>query len=265
MERRMRAVVADDEPEIRDIITEYLDHRGFEVTPAADGVETLVQVKRVNPDVIVLDLMMPRLGGVEALAYLRKHFPDIAVIVLTGTPDDALRGRVVALGAAALLPKPLDLALLEVIIGTVTTLQGDGIPRGVQRKAVSPHDGPTGAVRILIVEDEPDIRDVLAEHLQREHYEAAVAADGVLALRQIIDAPPQVVLLDIRMPGLGGLEALTAIRAIAPSTQVIMISDSEDTELARRALSYGAFDYAKKPLDLAYLSRSIEAALNMSR
>ena len=260
METRMRAVVADDEPEIRDIITEYLDHRGFEVTPAADGVETLVQVKRVQPDVIVLDLMMPRLGGVEALAYIRKHFPDIAVIVLTGTPDDALRGRVVALGAAALLPKPLDLALLEVIIATVTTLQSDAARRGLPRKP----EGRRGVARVLIVDDEQGIRDVVAEYLERERYETAVAADGVLALRQIIDAPPEVVVLDIRMPGLGGIEALTAIRAIAPSTQVIMMSGSEDTELARRALSYGAFDYAKKPLDLAYLSRSIEAALNMS-
>lgn len=66
------------------------------------------------------------------------------------------------------------------------------------------------------------------------------------------------------MPGLSGIEALAAIRAVAPATRVIMISGIEDVELARRALSYGAFDYVKKPLDLPYLQRSIEAAVNLA-
>jgi DNA-binding NtrC family response regulator len=63
------------------------------------------------------------------------------------------------------------------------------------------------------------------------------------------------------MPGLGGLEALTAIRGLAPSTQIIMISGAEDVEVARRSLSCGAFDYVNTPLDLVYPKRSIEAAL----
>lgn len=257
----MTAVVADDEPEIRDILTEYLSHHGFEVTQAADGLETLEHVKRLEPDLVVLDLMMPRLGGVDALAHIRKHLPDVSVIVLTGTPDDALRGRVVALGAAALLPKPLDLDLLGMMIGTVTTLgAGSARERGTSR-AVTPAASAGTAPRVLVVDDDEGIRQVLTEFLQHARYRPAVASDGVMALQSIIDEAPAVVLLDIQMPRLGGLEALTAIRGIAPSTQVIMITGTEDVEVARRALSYGAFDYVKKPLDLVYLRRSIEAAL----
>jgi CheY-like chemotaxis protein len=257
----MTAVVADDEPEIRDILTEYLVDQGFEVTQAADGVETLVHVKRLEPDLVLLDLMMPRLGGVDALAHIRTHLPDVAVIVLTGTPDDALRGRVVALGAAALLPKPLDLDLLGMIIGTVTTVGAEPAERapapGAAMRAAS---GPAPA-RVLVVDDDAEIRQALTELLEDARYRVVVASDGVTALQSIIEAPPQLVLLDIRMPGLGGLEALTAIRGLAPSTQIIMISGAEDVEVARRSLSCGAFDYVNTPLDLVYLKRSIEAAL----
>jgi CheY-like chemotaxis protein len=256
----MTAVVVDDEPEIRDILSEYLARRGFDVTPAADGLEALLQVRRIQPQLVVLDLMMPRLGGIEALAQIRKMLPEVAVIVLTGTPDDALRGRVVALGAAALLPKPLDLDLLGMMIDTVTPL-GAAAPRGKSASAVAPaRTSERTSARVLIADDDDGVRSLLAEFLELSHYETVIAPDGLTALQSIIDEPPDVVLLDIHMPRLSGLEALTAIRAIAPATQVIMISGTEDVELARRALSYGAFDYVQKPLDLAYLRRSIEGA-----
>lgn len=67
--------------------------------------------------------------------------------------------------------------------------------------------------------------------------------------------------LDINMPRLGGIEALTAIRAIAPAVKVIMVSGQSDLEVARRALAYGAFDYVAKSFDPGYLWLSVEAAL----
>jgi CheY-like chemotaxis protein len=113
------AVVADDEPEIRALIAEYLVRLGYQVTQAGDGLEALLHVRDLRPSLLILDLMMPRLGGIDALGHIRRTYPDIAIIVLTGTTDDALRGRVIGLGAAALLPKPLDLDILGTIISTI--------------------------------------------------------------------------------------------------------------------------------------------------
>ena len=87
--------------------------------------------------------------------------------------------------------------------------------------------------------------------------------DAAAAIAAVAADPPDVVLLDIQMPGLGGVDALAAIRAVAPDVKVIMVSGTSSGDLASRALAYGAFDYVAKPIDLAYLQRSLETAIMM--
>jgi DNA-binding response OmpR family regulator len=144
------------------------------------------------------------------------------------------------------LSKPLDLDVLGTMIGTVTPVPVDS------------------GGRILVADDEPDMRTVLQDFLEEHSYETLLAADGLTALRRVIDERPDVVLLDIEMPGLGGIEALTAIRAIAPNTAVIMISGIDEVDVARRSLALGAFDYVTKPIDFGYLEQSVETALMRS-
>ena len=111
MSRRGRTVlIADDDPEIRGVIGEYLQSNGYEVLEAKNGLETLLHVKRSRPNAVVLDLMMPRLGGLDALKRIRPFDPEIAVIVVTGTSDPELEQQALVLGAAAVLTKPLALA-----------------------------------------------------------------------------------------------------------------------------------------------------------
>jgi len=119
--------------------------------------------------------------------------------------------------------------------------------------------------RILIVDDDPEIGAMLSDFLTLKGYSARAVPDAAAAVREIVAAPPDVVLLDISMPGLSGIDALPTIRAIAPRAVVIMISATEDAAIAKRALAYGAFDYLVKPIDLTYLRRSIETALLMAQ
>ena len=86
-------------------------------------------------------------------------------------------------------------------------------------------------------------------------------ADGATAVREVVVSAADVILLDIDMPGLVGVDALPTIRAVAPQTVVIMVSGTTDTETAKRALAYGAFDCVVKPIDFEYLTRSLEAAI----
>ncbi len=112
--------------------------------------------------------------------------------------------------------------------------------------------------RILVVDDEPGLLDVLQEHLVKCGYHVETALNGEAALAAIARARPDVVLLDLYLPGMGGLELLWRIRTLAP---VIMVTANTDVPAARQTLKSGAFDYVTKPIDFDHLGRVIEAAL----
>lgn len=136
-------------------------------------------------------------------------------------------------------------------------------PTGVPSEA--PEAAPPAIVgaAILVVDDDPDVREMLEGLLAARGHHVRAAGDTGTALRMIVEAASDVVLLDINMPRLSGVEALPMIRAVAPSVAVIMVSGTVDAVLAKSALARGAFDYVAKPIDAAYLAQSLEAVLAM--
>ena len=117
------------------------------------------------------------------------------------------------------------------------------------------------APTILVVDDDAAIRVLLVDVLVDDGYAVRTAVDGVAAVRVFVEHRPNLVLLDIAMPRLRGIETLLVIRELSPETKVIMLSGKADETEARRALAIGAFDYISKPFDLAYLRQVIEAAV----
>jgi DNA-binding NtrC family response regulator len=91
------------------------------------------------------------------------------------------------------------------------------------------------------------------------------ASDSEGAERELVQAPADIVILDMSVQGFEGLEALPTIRALAPHAVVIMVGTTADHEIARRALARGAFDWVVKPVDLDYLAQSVDMALTMKR
>ncbi|MBI4240404.1 MAG: response regulator [Candidatus Rokubacteria bacterium] len=259
---RRTVLVADDDADEREMMGEYLRSRGFEVVEAGNGVEALVQFKQIWPTRVVLDLLMPRLGGLDAIKRIRAFDPGTTVVVVTGVEDAELERQALALGAARVLRKPVALADLVAALES-----GKAQPVG-SADASTPAPEPSSSVsepalagRLLVVDDEPPVCRMLERLFTQKGYRTRWAADGAAALRAVIKEAPDVVLLDIVMPRLGGIEALTAIRAIAPGVQVIMVSGQADFEVAKRALAYGAFDYVTKPIDPGHLCMTVEAAL----
>src|SRR5574341_262849 len=115
--------------------------------------------------------------------------------------------------------------------------------------------------RILIVDDEEAVREVLAEYFTTHGYAVDAAASGNDALVAVKRARPDVVLLDVRMPGIDGVEVLRRLREFDGDITVIMVTANEDVALARETLKLGAFDYVAKPFDFAYLDRAVSAGL----
>ncbi len=115
--------------------------------------------------------------------------------------------------------------------------------------------------RVLIVDDEPSMRDMLSIALADEGYELATADAGDLGIERIQSEPFDVVISDIRMPGVDGMELLRVVRDVAPNTEVILITAHASTGSAIAALRLGAYDYVTKPFDVAELKVTVGHAI----
>jgi DNA-binding response OmpR family regulator len=115
--------------------------------------------------------------------------------------------------------------------------------------------------RILVVDDEIEICNLLKDFLTLKGYEVYTALDGGTAITKLKQDRPHIVLLDIIMPGMGGIETLKAIKKVDPRVGVIMITAIADNELALRTLELGASDYICKPFELTYLEDVLTAKM----
>ena len=115
--------------------------------------------------------------------------------------------------------------------------------------------------RVLAVDDDPMILELLTEVLTPKGYEVVTAQNGGEALMLLEASAVDVVLLDVRMPGVDGMSALRRIRALQPALPVIMLTGNVDAAVGRATLQHGAFDYVTKPVDFDHLVRVLEAAV----
>ncbi len=255
-------LVVEDDSDLREVIAEYLGARGFAVIEAEDGLEALQKFRSARPDAMVLDIVMPRLGGLRALERIRALDQTMTVVVVTAVADQDLLRRAVAAGATAILTKPLNLTDLWMALGGAA-----GPPRRPAPPRPAPGTGPGSdrSARILVVDDDAEIRGMLEQFIAMQGHEARSVADGAAALAALADGRPDVVLLDIQMPEVDGIEILRAIHQAAPDVKVIMMSGAADVELAQATLAHGAFDFVPKPFHMESLAQSLQVALLMKR
>lgn len=115
----------------------------------------------------------------------------------------------------------------------------------------------TRAGKILVVDDELEVRLVLTEFLESQGYEVTAAASGAEALAMVDAAKPHVVLLDVTMPEMDGMETLKRLAAAHPGLPIIMVTANADVDITSRLLALGAADYIPKPFDLDYLGQAV--------
>ena len=115
--------------------------------------------------------------------------------------------------------------------------------------------------RILVVDDELFVRELLLEFLSAEGYEVSLADSGEKAVALMQTQPADLVLVDLKMPGIDGVETLKQIKKIAPDSLAIIMTGYPTIESSIEALRQGAYDYVVKPFKLDDLKSSIEKAL----
>ncbi len=119
--------------------------------------------------------------------------------------------------------------------------------------------------RILVIDDERSIRNTLKDILEYEKYEVELAEDGNVGIDKVRNGEFKIILCDIKMPGMDGIETLEKINILSPDTPVVMISGHGNIDTAVEAIKKGAYDFIEKPLDLNRLLITIRNAMDKSQ
>ncbi len=118
-------------------------------------------------------------------------------------------------------------------------------------------------MKVLLVDDEEDFISTLAERLELRNMSVLVAIDGAVAIRLIETQKPPVVVLDVMMPGIGGLDILKYIKKNCPNTQVIILTGRGTTKDGIESMRLGAFDYMMKPVQIEELIKKLNEAFEV--
>ena len=121
-------------------------------------------------------------------------------------------------------------------------------------------DAPPLAPRVLIVEDDPNVAEVVARYLEREGYRVETTADGAVGLERALQDLPDLVVLDLMLPSMGGLEVCRRLREVAPVPVIMLTARGEEADRIA-GLELGADDYVAKPFSPRELTARVRAVL----
>ena len=117
-----------------------------------------------------------------------------------------------------------------------------------------------GGYKVLIVDDDEDVREILAKTIRKEGFEVVVAENGQAGLEIFGREHPDILIADLRMPGMNGLELMHEVRGLSVNVQLIVVTGFGEFDTAISALHEGAMDYLQKPIDLELLIAALERA-----
>ncbi|MBU0479418.1 response regulator [bacterium] len=231
MSDKLRILIVDDDQRMARTLKDILTVKGHEAVVAHSGHEALEKMAETHFDCLLSDIKMPGINGVELFRAVRKTRPDLPVVLMTAYAHDELIKDGLEEGILAVLAKPLD---INALLGFFAAL----------RKEKS----------IVIVDDDPVFCKTLGDILQARGFvvNEIVQPAGIV---DKIQPDSLVVLLDMKLNGLSGLDVLKEIRERCPSLPVIMATGyrEETTQSIEAALKIGAYTCIYKPFQIEEL------------
>jgi DNA-binding response OmpR family regulator len=242
-------LVADDEPEIVNLVRTMLEWEGYTVLDAADGEEAVACAHDRLPDLILMDVRMPKMNGLAVLESLRADpdtvaIPVIMLSVVTTYPEVR---KALQKGAIAYLPKPFELKEM------VRSCSGHrrGWSRGHTAAGAEEHrdslvNRPNSAQPcVLIVEDEEGLLEILEINFRSAGYQVFTAADGIAGWQRFDQNQPDLLVLDLNLPQMSGFRLLELVRS--ESDLPILILTAYDFAEAEEVARYRPDAFVKKP------------------
>ena len=243
-------LVIDDEPLVCTLLQIVLTSHGYQVHTANSGQEGIEAYRQQRPHFTFLDLYLPDMTGIEVLKQIRRIDPEGAVLILTAARSEQMEQQARELGVTDYLIKGLP---VEALIGVV---------RQATLQSIEPVGGSdSGQCSILLVDDDPTIRLWLSEALTQRGHRVHTAQNGQAALDLVGADRPHLIVLDMHMPGMNGVEVLRRLRARNYTGATMMLTGSQEDALLKEALNLGAVDIVSKTADPERMILAIEARL----
>lgn len=235
-----RILVIDDEEIICTLLKDTLTDEGYHVETVTNGTEGLEKLIRGEPfDILLTDIRMPKKDGIQVLKEAKNRVPDIITIIMTGYPSIETIRESSEYNAFDYITKPLDPDdVCECIKRSLEV-------RKLSRELKIPEKPPS----ILVVDDMQSALFLSEGILQDEGYHAEIAQNGQEALGKFKQKHFDVVVADLHMPGMDGIELLNNIKKQDIKTLVIIMTARPGIDSAIMAFRHGAYDYITKPID----------------
>jgi CheY-like chemotaxis protein len=213
----LTVLVVDDDPAVHEVLSATLAREGYRLLHARDGAEALDILRKTPPDIVTLDVMMPKIDGWSVLGMMKSdpELERIPVIMLTIVDD---RNLGYSLGAAEYMTKPIDRARLVALVQRFAGRNENGL--------------------VLVVDDDAEVRDVVRITLHGAGLKTAEAINGRAALDWMDRNPlPNLILLDLMMPEMDGFAFLDRVRDDPEWREVpVVVLTAKDLTAQERAL-----------------------------
>lgn len=244
-----KILIIEDENALASVLAAKFKFEGFNASIAVNGEDGLQKIAEWQPDLILLDIVMPKMNGYEVLEDLQKRNNKIPVMIISNSGQDIELEKIKKMGVVDYIIKTqiepgAVVQKVNKLLNIFASKSADETSVGGQVKIND------GGVKVLLVEDDTFLRDICFKKLIKEGFNVDTAADGEEALKKVESFLPQIVLLDIILPSIDGFGVLKEIREhknnIVKNVPVIMLTNLGQEEDVQKALKLGANDYLIK-------------------
>ena len=235
--KRLEVLIVEDDADLAEAIAEALELAGHSPTLADSGAKAIELHSRRSFDMTFMDVKLPDITGVEAFLTIREAHPEARVVMMTGFEVDQLVVQAIDNGAIKVMRKPF---MMEDILDTLNQF------------------APSG--HILIADDDPDFVDGIRSLLTLHGYDVLIARTGREAVDSVLESTPDMLLLDLRLPVLHGLDVYLELKKRSRSVPTIVITGYPEDEADAIATlkSMEISDCLFKPVEPDALMRAVE-------
>lgn len=248
-------LVVDDDPDMLEIITAVLETQPYRLAAARDGVECLELIEEEIPDLLILDLLMPRIDGFAVIKELRgsPRYADLSIIILTTVMEDASRRRYE-------LETGMGMDVQDYIEKPVTPAELLSRVRAILEQPY-----------ILVADDDPDMVESITSVLRSQPFKVQAARDGHQCMEMIGKKTPDLLILDLLMPKMDGFGVIRELRKKPRYDDlpiIVLTAVLEDASRRRYELETGrkmrVQAYLEKPVAPAELLRRVNDVLRLA-